>query len=69
MAVADDLHHIFDHPYFAVTTEQASFSIPDLPAGNYVMKAWREDGGVKSQEITVPESGEARVAFEFGRKL
>ena len=60
--------HVFDHPYFAVTTEQGSFSIPDLPAGNYVLMAWHEDGGVKSQEITVPESGDARVAFEFNRK-
>jgi len=61
--------HVFDHPYYAVTNEQGTFSIPDLPAGNYVLTAWHEDGGVKSQEITVPESGEARVRFEFGKKL
>ena len=57
--------HVFDHPYFAVTNEQGAFSIPDLPAGNYVLKAWHEDGGTKSQEITVPESGETRIVFEF----
>jgi hypothetical protein len=61
--------HVFDHPYYAVTNEQGTFSIPDLTAGNYVLTAWHEDGGVKSQEITVPESGEARVTFEFGKKL
>jgi hypothetical protein len=61
--------HVFDHPYFAVTNDQGAFSIPDLPAGNYVLKAWHEDGGTKSQQITVPESGEIRIAFEFGRKL
>jgi len=60
--------HVFDHPFFAVTNDQGAFSIPDLPAGNYVLKAWHEDGGTKSQEITVPESGEIRIAFEFGRK-
>ena len=60
--------HVFDHPYYAVTNEQGTFSIPDLPAGNYVLTAWHEDGGIKSQEITVPESGEARGAFEFNRK-
>ncbi len=60
--------HVFDHPYFAVTDDQGTFSIADLPAGTYVLKAWHEDGGVKSQEITVPEHGEVRVAFEFGKK-
>jgi len=60
--------HVFDHPYFAVTDEQGAFSIPDLPAGTYMLKAWHEDGGVKSQEITVPDRGEVRVTFEFGKK-
>ena len=60
--------HVFDHPYFAVTNEHGAFSIPDLPAGTYTLKAWHEDGGVKSQEITVPEIGEVRVSFEFSKK-
>jgi hypothetical protein len=60
--------HVFDHPYFAVTDEQGAFSIPDLPAGTYTLKAWHEDGGVKSQEITVPEIGEMRITFEYGKK-
>jgi hypothetical protein len=59
--------HVFDHPFFAVTNEQGFFSIPDLPPGNYVLKAWHEDGGIKSQEISVPESGDVRVSFEFGK--
>jgi len=60
--------HIFDHPFFAVTNEQGVFSIPDLPSGSYVLKAWHEDGGIRSQEITVPDSGDVRVSFEFGRQ-
>lgn len=60
--------HVFDHPYFAVTDEQGAFSIPDLPAGTYVLNAWHEDGGVKSQEITVPDRGEVHVTLEFGKK-
>jgi hypothetical protein len=59
--------HVFDHPFFAVTNEQGVFSIPDLPPGSYVLKAWHEDGGIRSQEIVVPESGDVRVSFEFGR--
>jgi hypothetical protein len=60
--------HVFDHPFFAVTNEQGVFSIPDLPPGSYVLKAWHEDGGIKSQEIIVPEGGDVRVTFEFGKK-
>ena len=60
--------HVFDHPYVAVTNDQGAFSVPDLPAGNYVLKAWHEGGGTKSQEITVPESRAMRIVLEFGRK-
>src|SRR5215467_6858985 len=57
--------HVFDHPYFAVTDERGIFSISNLPAGTYVLKAWHEDIGVKSQELTIPESGDVRASFEF----
>ena len=60
--------HVFDHPFFAVTNEQGAFLIADLPPGNYVLKAWHEDAGIKSQEIVVSESGDVRVSFEFGKK-
>jgi hypothetical protein len=60
--------HVFDHPYYAVTDEGGLFTIFDLPAGTYMLKAWHEDAGIRSQEIIVPESGEIRVFFEFTKK-
>jgi hypothetical protein len=60
--------HVFDHPYFAVTDEHGLFTIPDLPPGTYILKAWHEDAGVRSQEVIVPESGDLRVFFEFTKK-
>lgn len=60
--------HVFDHPYFAVTDERGRFSIPNVPAGTYVLKAWHEDAGVKVQEIVVSEAGEVKAVFEFGRR-
>ena len=60
--------YVFDHPFFAVTDEQGSFSIPNLPAGKYTLKAWHEDAGVRSQEVTISERGETRVNFEFAKK-
>ena len=57
--------HVFDHPYFAVTDDHGSFSMPNLPAGTYILKAWHEDAGLKSQQISVAETGEVRTVFEF----
>ena len=60
--------HVFDHPFFAVTDDRGVFSIPNVPAGAYVLKAWHEDAGVKSQEVIVSETGEMRINFEFTQK-
>lgn len=58
--------HVFGHPFFAVTDERGSFSIPNIPAGKHTVKAWHEEAGVRSVEVTMPEEGEVRVYFEFG---
>ena len=60
--------HVFDHPFFAVTDERGAFSIVNIPAGTYTLKAWHEDAGVRSQEIIVSESGDVQAIFEFGKK-
>jgi hypothetical protein len=60
--------HVFDHPYYAITGERGTFSIADVPAGTYILRAWHEDAGMRSQEIVVPESGEVYVNFEFAAK-
>jgi hypothetical protein len=60
--------HVFDHPYYTVTGEGGLFTIFDLPAGTYILKAWHEDAGVRSQEVIVPENGDIRVFFEFTKK-
>jgi hypothetical protein len=59
--------HVFDHPFFAVTDDKGAFSISNVPPGTYTLKAWHEDAGVKIQEITVLETGEVRVNFEFSK--
>jgi hypothetical protein len=60
--------HVFDHPFFAVTDERGVFTIPNVPPGTYILKAWHEDAGVKIQEITVPKNEDIRVNFEFTKK-
>jgi hypothetical protein len=60
--------HVFDHPFFAVTDDKGAFSIPNVPAGTYTLKAWHEDAGIRSQEISISESGDVRVNFDFVKK-
>ena len=57
--------HVFDHPYFAITDDQGRFTIPNLPVGNYTLKAWHEEAGMVSQHITATEDGGDRVLFEL----
>lgn len=57
---------VLDHPFYAVTGEDGSFEIKDLPAGTYVIEAWHEKLGVQTQSITVDDSGKTGVDFQFG---
>jgi hypothetical protein len=59
--------HVFDHPFFTVSDDRGSFSLPDVPAGVYILKAWHEKGGVQSVEVKVPEDGVIRVDLEVGK--
>ena len=57
--------HVFDHPYFAVSEERGSFTIPDVPPGRYILKAWHEMAGTQAREVTVPDQGKVKIDFEF----
>ncbi|MGH7502301.1 MAG: carboxypeptidase regulatory-like domain-containing protein [Longimicrobiales bacterium] len=57
---------IFDHPWFAVSDENGSFAIEDVPPGEYILEAWHESLGVRQQQVTVRATGDADVSFTFG---
>ncbi len=50
-----------DDPYFAVSQEDGSFTIPNLPPGTYTLAVWQEKLGTQKQQITVTE-GQNTVA-------
>jgi plastocyanin len=56
---------VLDHPYFAVTGNDGSFDISELPPGDYVVEAWHEELGTQTQNVTVGEGGTAEVSFTF----
>lgn len=56
---------VFDHPYFAVTGDDGSFTIKGLPAGEYTIEAWHEKYGTQTMKVTVPASGKKEVDFKY----
>jgi hypothetical protein len=56
---------VMSHPFYAVSAEDGSFSIENVPAGEYTLEAWHETLGTKSQAVTVAEDGDVAVSFDF----
>jgi plastocyanin len=40
-------------PYFAVTDKEGNYTIKDVPAGNYTLKSWSEEGKPVTQSVNV----------------
>jgi hypothetical protein len=53
------------HPYFAVTGEDGSFALKDLPPGDYTIQAWHERFGTLEQQVTVGPKESKEVDFSF----
>jgi plastocyanin len=58
---------IATNPFFAVTGEDGSFKLENLPAGSYTLEAWHERLGTRTAEVKVEADAAAPVAaaFEF----
>jgi hypothetical protein len=59
---------VFDHPYYAVTKPDGSFSIDGVPPGKYTLVAWHERTGKSEQTVEVPAKGAAKVAVALEGK-
>jgi plastocyanin len=56
---------VVSHPFFAVTTEDGSFTIKGLPPGKYTLEAWHEKFGPQDMEVTVAPKETKTVDFSF----
>jgi hypothetical protein len=52
--------HVFDHPYYRVTTEDGRFRIIGIPPGQYTVRAWHE--GVRRVGDGSDASGRPRMS-------
>jgi hypothetical protein len=60
--------YAIDNPYYAVTSPDGSFSIGDLPAGTYRIKAWHPILGVQERDVTVKPNDTVTLDLLFETK-
>jgi len=56
---------VVEHPFFATSGTDGSFTISGLPDGTYEIEAWHEKFGTRTATVTVSGGGAAAAAFTF----
>ncbi len=54
-----------EHPYYAVTTADGSFTLTDVPPGTHTLEVWHETLGRIAQPVTVAPRTETKVSLEM----
>lgn len=57
---------VLDHPFYAVSAEDGTFSIGNVPAGTYTLEAWHETLGAQTMEVTVEDGATVEADWQFG---
>ncbi|MFO1451044.1 MAG: carboxypeptidase regulatory-like domain-containing protein [Opitutaceae bacterium] len=57
---------VLPNPWFALSEANGRYTIHNVPAGTYRLKAWHERLPPQAREIVVPEQGEVRADFTLG---
>lgn len=55
------------HPYAVVVKDDGSYSIDDVPPGDYTVKAWHPKLGIKKTKLTVSANGKTTADFSFSK--
>jgi len=56
---------VIDSPCFAVTGDDGSFKITNVPPGSYTLVAWQEKFGELTQPVTVGADSTVKADFEY----
>ncbi len=59
---------VVKHPFFAVTGNEGTFELKNLPPGEYSVEAWHEEFGTQSLDVTVGDSESKDLEFSFEGK-
>ncbi len=53
------------HPYAVVVAEDGSYTLDDIPPGDYIVAAWHPRFGLKKSKLTVSANGATEANFAF----
>lgn len=56
---------VMPHPFYAVSQSNGSFTIANLPPGQYTVVAWHEKYGQQEQQVTVGAKESKALSFTF----
>jgi plastocyanin len=56
---------VLSHPFFAVSGEDGTFTITNVPPGTYTIEAWHEKMGTQTASVTVADGSAANADFTF----
>lgn len=56
---------VLDHPFFAVSGNDGSFTLEGLPPGTYTIEAVHEKLGRQTQRVTIAAKGSQDISFTF----
>jgi plastocyanin len=57
--------HVFDHPYFAVTGDDGTFRLEDVPPGKYKVRFWHEKLGTQTKSVEIVPKRSSTLDVEF----
>jgi uncharacterized protein (DUF2141 family) len=57
--------NVMEHPFFAVTGDDGTFQIKNLPPGEYTLVALHEKFGEQIMQVTVSAKQTAHAEFAF----
>jgi plastocyanin len=58
---------VMTNPYYAVTGDDGSYSISDVPPGTYTLATWHETLGEKTQQLTVAAGATATADVQYAK--
>jgi hypothetical protein len=58
-----------NHPYMAVSAEDGTFTLDNLPPGTYTIEAWHESYGTQTQTVTVGAKESGEVTFQYSSDM
>jgi len=57
---------VLETPHFSATDDKGRYTIAQVPAGTYKLKAWHERLPSQTKEVTVTDDGVVKVDFTLG---